>query len=71
MEEEVMYTTNAYLEDLFDVINNNTEYITLKQFRKKYGYATFCGIDGGADEPRIRVTIDGIDYDVVMRPAND
>ena len=28
--------TKEFLEDLFDVINNNSEYITIEKFREKY-----------------------------------
>ena len=34
--KRIIMNTKQFLEDLFDVINNNSEYITIEQFREKY-----------------------------------
>lgn len=46
---------DAILEDLFDTLNGNTEYITLEQFRHIYGNAEFHGLDGGEEKPFVIV----------------
>ena len=47
-------STKQFLEDLFDVINNNSEYITIEQFREKYKDFQFQ-YDSGTGYPCIEI----------------
>lgn len=47
--------TKQFLEDLFDVINNNSEYITIEHFREKYKNFQFQYDSGTHGYPCIEV----------------
>ena len=53
--KRIIMKTKQFLEDLFDVINNNSEYITIEQFREKYKDFQFQYDSGTHGYPCIEV----------------
>lgn len=47
--------TKEFLQDLYDVIKNNSEYITIEEFREKYKDFRFQFDYGTLDYPYIEV----------------